>query len=363
VYQNGHARTVRAGEPCTVTDFDFTIDFSSVYSHADNMANVAVGAVPPHLPKHRGTHYLTFAASNGAHAGRRPTSLETSLWNAWTTYLNKRGRPPWLPIEEDEQFLLEYSTRNRGSFPPGLFARASDRLGPALPSDEEALLSLPTVEGSDAPLRAWCNTYCADPSLLKSFVIRKDVWGWDMKGVRMAIERAVLSTGFQSGAKGSSGVKITLECSDQVINVRPNNLLVRAMNSLFISILMWITLIYPLILIWQRISSRGGAPYEVATISYAMKFYPPLPGTFPAETVQQARDRLPALYKLHPELPRTPFLHRGPKGVHYLLGRREGEWFRAWEEAIRMGVRTRYQGELSIDRVDDASEGPALDGY
>lgn len=43
-----------------------------------------------------------------------------------------------------------------------------------------------------------------------------------------------------------------------------------------------------------------------------------------------ARDRLPAMFKLHPEVPRNPLLLHGPKGIHYLLGRREGEWFREW---------------------------------
>jgi hypothetical protein len=94
-----------------------------------------------------------------------------------------------------------------------------------------------------------------------------------------------------------------------------------------------------------------------------MKFYPPLPGTFPNESVAQARHRLPAMFKLSPEVPKNPTLQRGPKGVHYLLGRREGEWFRTWEEAIRMGARMNYQGELQMYRVDEDEDPPQLDGY
>lgn len=95
-----------------------------------------------------------------------------------------------------------------------------------------------------------------------------------------------------------------------------------------------------------------------------MKVYPPLPGTYAGEQVDAARDRLPGLFKLHPELPRSrPFLHAGPKGVHYLLGRREGEWFREWEERIRMAVRTCFKGALTNTRVDGDEEPPELDGY
>lgn len=94
-----------------------------------------------------------------------------------------------------------------------------------------------------------------------------------------------------------------------------------------------------------------------------MKFYPPLPGTFPNETIEQAQLRLPAMYKLHPEVPRNPFLHRGPKGIHYLMGRREGPFFREWEERIRMAVRLRHHGELVDTRVDHDEDPPELDGY
>jgi hypothetical protein len=96
--------------------------------------------------------------------------------------------------------------------------------------------------------------------------------------------------------------------------------------------------------------------------SDALKYYPPLPSTFPGESVDRAQDRLPALYKLHPEMPPNPHLQPGPRGVHYLLGRKEGGWFREWEERIRMAVRMRYKGELVGTTVGDVRP-PSLDGY
>lgn len=46
-----------------------------------------------------------------------------------------------------------------------------------------------------------------------------------------------------------------------------------------------------------------------------------------------------------------------------LLGRREGEWYREWEERIRMAVRMRFSGELTDTRVFDDEIPPELDGY
>jgi hypothetical protein len=75
-----------------------------------------------------------------------------------------------------------------------------------------------------------------------------------------------------------------------------------------------------------------------------------------------AKERLPGLYKLHPEIPKNPTLHRGPKGIHYLLGRKEGEFFREWEERIRMGVNMRFKGHLMGARVGER-DSLDLDGY
>ncbi len=92
-----------------------------------------------------------------------------------------------------------------------------------------------------------------------------------------------------------------------------------------------------------------------------MKYYPPLPSTFPNETVAAAQDRQPGLFKTHQEIPQGANLQKGPRGIHYLLGRKEGEWFREWEERIRMGVRMRYKGVLEGGGEEGAGVG--LDGY
>jgi len=264
-------------------------------------------------------------------------------------------------MDDDEEFWLTYSGRNRPGINLGQRIASLTRRGNAVAADEEALLQHSEAGGAETQLKQWCEAYCADKGLLKSFVLHRVLWGWDLNNLRTAIERAILSTGYQPSA---TGIQVHFSCkTNQKLVVRPNNMLVRATCHPFVFFLLCITLIYPLIWLWQRLSPRGGGPYEVAYVNYAMKFYPPLPGTFPNETVEEARHRLPSMFKLHREVPKNPFLHRGPKGVHYLLGRREGEWFRQWEEPIRMGVRMRYQGDLTLHRVDEDEDPPELDGY
>lgn len=129
----------------------------------------------------------------------------------------------------------------------------------------------------------------------------------------------------------------------------------------FVYALLWMTLLYPFIWVWQRLHRLGGAPYDVARATYGLKYYPPLPSTFPNENLAEAQDRLGGMYKIHRDLPKPTQLVPGPKGIHYLLGRKEGEWFREWEERIRMGVRMRFRGELQGGGEEDAGTG--LDGY
>lgn len=89
--------------------------------------------------------------------------------------------------------------------------------------------------------------------------------------------------------------------------------------------------------------------------SDALKFYPPVPGTHPAETAEHARARRPILGSLGSD----PLLVPGPHGVHYLAGRREGEWLNKWQQRIVDAVHSETKGRLNAG-VDDNR---LLDGY
>lgn len=105
-----------------------------------------------------------------------------------------------------------------------------------------------------------------------------------------------------------------------------------------------------------------GGRYNIARATYNLKPYPPLPSTYPSETIHEAQSRLPGLMKTNPQLPAEPVLRLGPKGVHYLAGKREGEWFAQWEERIKMAAQTRFRGELTLGPTIEPRE-VSLDGY
>ncbi|ORX38964.1 hypothetical protein BD324DRAFT_618014 [Kockovaella imperatae] len=352
-------RSRRKGQPEQIVDFDFTVDLGSVYKHPDNTANIHIDTVRSDRPTARGTHELTYAASYSqvghrdlyapllgpVDAGAVADSSYISICKEWVPWRLFRGLPPWKRMEDTVEF---WEQRGKGKHTARIALRDDG-------FDPEADTRL---DGDDtrATLKQWCEKYTSDPSWLKSFVVPIWLWGWNLEALQTAIEGAIKSTGYNS-----NDVKVQFELEQIVIEVHPPNLLSRAVNTTWVYVLLWMTLLYPLVWIWQRMHTLGGGPYQVSSINYGLKFYPPLPSTFPSETIEAAQDRLGGMYKLHSELPKPAQLAYGPLGVHYLLGRKEGEWFREWEERIRMGVRMRYRGALEGGGEEEAGAG--LDGY
>ncbi|WVQ81643.1 hypothetical protein IAT38_003767 [Cryptococcus sp. DSM 104549] len=395
VWENGVSVRKRQGEIRTVEDFNFTIDLSSIINHPENNAHIHLSSADPWVPTYRGSHRKTYAASfapvihrsrrhrhhaggeayqtllsedgNGelAHSavepGRSPTRAEQKEWDAWTTYRNNKGIPRWVRMDEVPDWRAGQKGKQRQGAGTTAPSATGAETGPIRLEEEgrDVEQGRPSAEGErKADLKEWCRAFCADKGLLKEFVLSKGTRGWDVEGLRSAITDAIVSTGYPA-----ENLFVSIDSGCDSVVVRSNNWLSRSLGNGFIYFLAWITLLYPLIWIWQRLHPLGGAPWNVALVSYSLKTYPPLPSTFPNETLSAAQSRLPALYKLHPELPQDPQLQYGPKGVHYLLGRKEGEWFREWEERIRMGVRTRFSGELQGGVVAGSSRAIHLDGY
>ncbi|ODN91403.1 hypothetical protein L198_05917 [Cryptococcus wingfieldii CBS 7118] len=385
-------RTVRRGEQTSVIDFDFTIDLTDIIDHSENSAQVHLSTALPWQPAHRGTNSQTYSAafhppSRHNHHGRsredeqyislaenedaNTTLPGRSLGHReekqdveWQTWRTGKGLPVWVDrrdVPEYEEYLKNKGKgKGRGS---GSVRLENDSEQPLL--DEELSIegtSISPTQGQGqgharANLKEWCKAYCADRGVLNEFSLQKDLCGWDLDGVQSAINGAIRSTGYSH-----PNLEVTLDVDDRVVIVHPNNFLSRILGNSFVYFLSWLFMIYPLIWFWKRWSSRGGAPWDVTVATYALKFYPPLPHTFPSEPLPDAQSRLPSLYKLNPQLPKEPQLVQGPKGVHYLVGRKEGGWFREWEERIRMGVRTRFRGELVGGTVGE-DQRVELDGY
>ncbi|WWC91408.1 uncharacterized protein L201_006352 [Kwoniella dendrophila CBS 6074] len=367
VIENGMQVQKKSGETYFVTDFNFTIDLTDIINHPTNNGHIHLRSIPSFVPTHRGSHYMRYGASfapehrtttqggyqvlnsnieySATDVGRKTTLTEQSEHDLWNAYRFKKGIPGWVNMKDVPEF---WNTR------PGSKLCSSS-------TAEVDLENGRSITGvNDKPsLKEWCKVYCRDKGIFKEFSVYKGVYGWELENLQTAIKNAILSTGYQSNY-----LDVTTELTPASLVIRPNNIFSRAVNHGFIYFLSWITLVWPLIWILKRVFPRFfGAPWGVSYVNYALKCYPPLPSTYPSESISQAQDRLPSLYKLHPELPENPLLQYGPKGVHYLLGRKEGEWFREWEERIRMGVRMKFQGQLQGDTVNNENVGQGLDGY
>ncbi|WVW79100.1 hypothetical protein I302_101064 [Kwoniella bestiolae CBS 10118] len=367
VIENGIETSKKRGDTYYVTDFNFTINLSDLIDHPSNNNHIHLRTIQSDRAVYRGTHTSRYGASyapdhaHNPHAqggyqsldaemeygvtdvGRKPSGAELADHIAWDDCRGKKGIPGWVRMQSVPEF---WETRVRSKLPT------------VAASQED--LEIARAGMDDRPsLKEWCKSYCRDHGIFKEFWVHKGVYGWELENVQTAIKTAILSTGYQSNC-----LTITTHVTPLAIVIRPDNVFSRAINHGFIYFLSWITLIWPLIWILKRAFPRFlGAPWNVTYVNYALKCYPPLPSTFPNESISQAQDRLPGLYKLHPELPENPTLQYGPKGVHYLLGRKEGEWFREWEERIRMGVRMRFQGELQGGSEGERDAGAGLDGY
>ncbi|KAK4685460.1 hypothetical protein P7C73_g4692, partial [Tremellales sp. Uapishka_1] len=364
---NGVPTSRTQGEKSLVTDFDFFIDFSSIINRRDT-TNIHLSTVSPSLATMRGTYHRTYAAAyapssarqNGTNyqlvesgptaIGRRATKRENKLQDSFSAWKLAQGLPEWLEMEDATEFWeSNVSGKSKSKMDPVE--------GPS--GEEEAMLGDGWRKlAQEKALMDWCEVYCADPGLLKRFVVNKSVWGWDMGGLKSAIAGAIRSTGY------TDALTVEFDWTERYYVVKPNNLLTRAIHNNFVYFLLWITMIFPLILLFQRFHRLGGGVYDVVRADYSMKYYPPLPATFPTETIQAAQHRLPSLYKTHPEIPHGAFLQVGPKGIHYLVGMKEGQWMKDWEERIKMAARLKFQGELVRDPAERPGVvGRGLDGY
>ncbi|WWC64223.1 uncharacterized protein I303_106831 [Kwoniella dejecticola CBS 10117] len=365
VWQNGVQVQKKRGETYYVTDFNFTIDLSDIINHPSNNNHIHLRTIPADCTTHRGDHSLRYAASfapehqnthggyqsldaendySATDVGRKSTRAEQADIDAWNLFRLKKGIPGWVKMQDMPEF---WDTRAASKAPQISLNDTGD-----VENARRAIDDKPS-------LKEWCQAYCRDMGVFKEFWVLRGLYGWDMENVQTAIKNAILSTGYQSNY-----ISIATEIKPSAIVIRPNNIFSRAINNGFIYFLSWITLIWPMIWVLKRMFPRiFGAPWNVTYINYALKCYPPLPSTYPNESIQEAQDRLASLYKLHPELPENPVLQYGPKGVHYLLGRKEGEWFREWEERIRMGVRMKFTGQLEGGVGDAHNVGQGLDGY
>jgi hypothetical protein len=57
------------------------------------------------------------------------------------------------------------------------------------------------------------------------------------------------------------------------VYIRPDNALSRALTSIWVKVLLWLFLIYPLIWLYKRFHSRGGGRWKGCGSAYALKYW------------------------------------------------------------------------------------------
>lgn len=110
-------------------------------------------------------------------------------------------------------------------------------------------------------LRRWCDAYVRDPGYLKSFTLKKEVWGWDLDLLRRTIQHRI----WASGQRAYVDVEIDFDEVDVV--VAPDNVLVRLRRNRAVMLLAWITLLYPFLWVLLHVFDRHGAAYDQAVAS------------------------------------------------------------------------------------------------
>jgi hypothetical protein len=178
------------------------------------------------------------------------------------------------------------------------------------------------------------------------------VYGWDFGALERAIEALIVD---QISYDGKLEIKFTpTPSADDLIIVRPTNSLSKLVSSLYIKVLLWITLIYPFIWLFKRFHDRGGGIWRVCGAGYPLKVVLPLPRAY--------GDQLPAFGRAAGSSSSAVVQART-----YVIGEREGEWFRKWEDTIRGAVLSRRKDRTPLKRPPDATYlnpcAVLLDGY
>lgn len=178
------------------------------------------------------------------------------------------------------------------------------------------------------------------------------MYGWEFGALKQAIETLIVK---QTSYDGTLKVKFTPSPSaNDLIIVRPTNTLSKLVSNMWIKFLLWITLIYPFIWLFKRFHDHGGGVWKVCGGGYPLKVVLPRP--------RDDGDQLPSFEEAAGSSS-TAVL----RTETYVIGEREGEWFRKWENAIRGAVLSRRQDKTPLEQPTDAlyvnPSAALLDGY
>ena len=178
------------------------------------------------------------------------------------------------------------------------------------------------------------------------------MYGWDFGALKQAIETLIVQ---QTSYGGTLKVKFApFPSSNDLIIVRPTNGLSMLVSNMWIKFLLWITLIYPFIWLFKRFHEHGGGVWKVCGGGYPLKLVLPVQG--------DKGDELPTFEEAAGSSSSTVV-----RAETYVIGEREGEWFRKWENTIRGAVLSRKQDKNPLVHPTDVPyanpSAALLDGY
>ena len=184
-----------------------------------------------------------------------------------------------------------------------------------------------------------------------SYITLQHVYGWDFHALKRAIETAIKQTSYT----GQLEVKFApFPSTNNLIIVRPANTISKFFFDPDLKVILWITLIYPFIWLFRQFYSRGGGTWKTCGGGYPLKVVLPLPGN--------AGDLLTP-----PDEASGSSSSAYARETTYVIGEREGEWFKKWENTIRCAVSSKTQDNIPLVYPSDGPyvnpSAALLDGY
>ncbi|CAA7265824.1 unnamed protein product [Cyclocybe aegerita] len=322
---NGTHQTRVEHYTVTITDFDFSIDLTDYIT-----VGPAYWTYPDETPAYRGLPVRQVDSAPAVNANADVEKAGGKLKIAGRRKATK---------DEIKAFKVDEHAHINEGIPPWENLDRTTRC---------------KMQASSKTLREWADEYAASPKLLKEFLFEKSLYGWNTTKLQSAITSSIHSTSYTGTISASFLPSLSR------IAIRPDNRLSRTLSRTLYKVLLWIFLIYPFIWLFKRFSSRGGGKWEVGGAAY---------GLVCCEPVQEGEDL--SGYRREGSwegegVTREPRIVVGADGVRKkLIGLREGEWFREWEQVIKRCAKMRLQRDEPLRSVRDGPADPAnqLEGY
>lgn len=252
-------------------DFDFFIDLTSMLPSIENgrAEGVVLTTVSPLEPAYRGSNWVSIHLALGGDdvksgrrirresgdtdPGKQMCRTEKKLWKKWHDLRKVKGWPVWKAMTEEflsgqskgkgrdrqqkRRTRMDKKPKKRGGGEGGFIAleETTDEVGanqqapPTQSRSEDPFITdaerdVPTSSPSAPPspiqssLQDWIQTYISSSKPLKEFHLTKEIYGWDLEALMIAIKGLIVSTGY----RGTVGVEFVLGDGREVI-VKPDN--------------------------------------------------------------------------------------------------------------------------------------------